>query len=70
MTKKAVTATFTPLLLAVSLLAASWAASAPGASAQSAEFTVLAGREDLDAGIEVQAFLPENITISEGDTVR
>ncbi|MDA1347892.1 MAG: hypothetical protein O3A47_03375 [Chloroflexi bacterium] len=69
MTKRAVTATFTPLLLAVSLLAASWAASVPGASAQIAEWTVLAGWEDLDSGIEVQAFLPENITISEGDTV-
>ena len=27
------------------------------------------GLEDLNVGIEVQAFLPENIAISEGDTI-
>ena len=69
MTTRASTAKLAPLALAISLLIVLWAASVPNASAQGTEFTVLAGWEDLNAGIEVQAFLPENIIVAEGDTI-
>ena len=69
MITRAISRSLAPTALAASLLVLSWAASGPHVSAQVTDFTVLAGWEDLDSGIEVQAFLPENIIIAEGDNV-
>ena len=54
-------------------LAASFAYSSEAVSEQlqqNTEYTVLAGFEDLGAnGLEIEAFLPEDVTIRVGDTI-
>ena len=65
---KAIAATIIALLLSVAMASSSEAVS-PSQQSNTA-YTVLAGFEDVGAnGLEVEAFLPEDVVIRVGDTI-